>query len=250
MQARSQFEGFRGCWAWYAILVWIAGWGGVHGAERVVRLAWDPSPSRVVTGYAILYGFESGRYVFTNDAARALLTVVLLPLPGERYYFVAKARNAAGIYSEPSNEVSYQAEADPTDPSIIPLSIVTAENTPARSSFSPPASDPAKTQLLFTSHPSHGSLTVTPTNLIYVPQTNYTGSDSFRLIYSVDKGEAVKVEVSVIVKAHVRGQRWAACFRRCPRGARRGEPAAGCARHKPVDALRRTAADHADGRRS
>ena len=200
MQAPSQFGGFRGfCWAWFAILFWISGWGRVHSAEELVRLAWDPSPDRDVTGYVIVYGFESGRYVFTNDAGRALQAVVMLLVPDERYYFAAQARNAAGIYSEPSNEVTYQAGADPTNPSVIRLAMETVENTPAKKDFSLPATDPAKVRLLFKANPSHGSLTVTATNLIYVPQSNYTGADSFRLIYGVGNRGAVKVEVTVNV---------------------------------------------------
>src|ERR1043166_4292469 len=200
MQAPSQCGGFRGfCWAWLAILFWMAGWGRLHSAEQLVRLAWDPSPDRDVTGYVIVYGFESRSYVFTNDAGRALQAAVTLPVAGERYYFAAQARNAAGIYSQPSNEVIYQAGADPTNASVIRLALETAENTPAKKDLSLPASDPATVRLLFTANPSHGSLTVTTTNLIYVPQTNYTGADSFRLIYGLGNGGAVKVEVTINV---------------------------------------------------
>lgn len=164
-----------------------------------MRLAWDPSPSPDVAAYVVLYGFESGRYVFTNDAGNALQTVIHLPVPGETYFFVAKARSAAGLYSEPSNEVSFELRPEPSDPEVIRLAIDTTEGMPVRRAFQAPADGSGPSRLLFSAGPDHGRMTATPDELLYEPSANYTGPDNFRLIYGLARGGVVKVAVTVQV---------------------------------------------------
>ena len=72
-----------------------------------IKLAWDPSPEPLVTGYRLYYGRSSGVYTFVVDAGnRTDYTVTGLDA-GLTYYFTATAYTGAGDESSFSNETSY-----------------------------------------------------------------------------------------------------------------------------------------------
>ena len=85
-----------------------------------IKLAWDPSPEPLVTGYRLYYGRSSGVYAVVVDAGnRTDYTVTGLDA-GLTYYFTATAYTGAGDESTFSNETSYTIPGSspaPTPPS-------------------------------------------------------------------------------------------------------------------------------------
>ena len=76
-------------------------------AAASIRLAWDPSPEPLVTGYRLYYGRSSGVYTVVVDAGnRTDYTVTGLDA-GLTYYFTATAYTGTGDESTFSNETSY-----------------------------------------------------------------------------------------------------------------------------------------------
>ncbi|NTU48892.1 MAG: fibronectin type III domain-containing protein, partial [Syntrophobacteraceae bacterium] len=71
-----------------------------HSAQ--VTLEWDPSPS-AVSGYKIYYGTSAGKY--PNSADAGANTTYTLNLTAPTQYIVAKAYDASGNESAPSNQV-------------------------------------------------------------------------------------------------------------------------------------------------
>jgi hypothetical protein len=71
-----------------------------------IPLKWNPSPSPNVTGYAIYYGFSSGQYTASVDAANSTSFVVTGLMPGETYYVSLVAYDSDGDESPFSNEVT------------------------------------------------------------------------------------------------------------------------------------------------
>src|SRR6516164_2636534 len=74
---------------------------------RGVTLAWDPSTDPTVVGYFLYYGNQSGNFSHSINAGSATSATVTDLIPGQTYYFVATAYNAAGIQSVPSNQVVF-----------------------------------------------------------------------------------------------------------------------------------------------
>jgi len=100
-----------------AIVVAVVSCGiRLHAASAT--LAWDPSSSPNITGYTIRYGTTSGSYPSTLSAGTALSATVANLTVGTRYYFVVTARNASGLESDPSNEISYTPSS--TLPNVVP----------------------------------------------------------------------------------------------------------------------------------
>ena len=69
-------------------------------------LAWDASPDSRVTGYNLHYGTQSGTYTSTYSAGSTTSATVTGLTEGSAYYFVVRARDAAGTESANSNQVS------------------------------------------------------------------------------------------------------------------------------------------------
>jgi hypothetical protein len=72
-----------------------------------IRLAWDPSPEPLVTGYRLYYGNSSGVYTVIVDAGNRTDCTVTGLDAGLTYYFTATAYTGAGDESIFSNETSY-----------------------------------------------------------------------------------------------------------------------------------------------
>jgi len=90
----------------------------VHAASSVA-LAWDASPGPNIAGYTVRYGTVSGVYPSSQNAGSALTTTISTLTAGTRYYFVVTARTAAGLESDPSNQISYTPPATPV-PNVLP----------------------------------------------------------------------------------------------------------------------------------
>ena len=72
-----------------------------------VRLAWDPSPELLVTGYRLYYGTSSGNYTNVIDAGNRTDCTVTGLAEGTTYYFAATAYTGTGDESTFSNVASY-----------------------------------------------------------------------------------------------------------------------------------------------
>lgn len=86
-------------------------------------LAWDASPDSRVTGYNLHYGTQSGTYTSTYSAGSTTSATVTGLTEGSAYYFVVRARDAAGTESANSNQVSK------TIPAAAPVASITATPT-------------------------------------------------------------------------------------------------------------------------
>ncbi len=75
--------------------------------SQSVSLAWDPSPDMNVVGYIVHYGTASGSYPNRLDIGNTTNATVSGLQEGIAYYFVATAYNAAGLESDPSNELRF-----------------------------------------------------------------------------------------------------------------------------------------------
>ena len=72
-----------------------------------VRLDWKPSPSDIVAGYYLCYGFRSGQCTNRLDAGSVTNANVAGLVSGSTYYFTVVAYSSYGDEAPPSNEVSY-----------------------------------------------------------------------------------------------------------------------------------------------
>ena len=73
-------------------IVWLVGVGTIEAAT----LSWNRNPEPSVTGYVISYGTQPGVHP-TSVSVGNVITFVLNPPSGQRYYIVVQARNAAGL---------------------------------------------------------------------------------------------------------------------------------------------------------
>jgi hypothetical protein len=71
-----------------------------------LTLAWNPSPQVDVAGYAVYWGNQPGVYDHGLDVGNQLSSQVAGLVDGQPYYFVVRAYNTSGLYSDPSVEVS------------------------------------------------------------------------------------------------------------------------------------------------
>ncbi len=85
--------------------------GTSHSTAQVaqtVSLAWDASPGPDVTSYSVHHGTASGVYSYATNMGNQTSASVTGLQAGQMYYLVVCARNAAGVESLPSNEITYQ----------------------------------------------------------------------------------------------------------------------------------------------
>ena len=77
----------------------------LHSASAAT-LGWNASTSANIVGYTLRYGLASGSYPSTFNAGTALTATISTLAAGTKYYFVVTARNASGVESDLSNEIS------------------------------------------------------------------------------------------------------------------------------------------------
>ncbi len=73
-----------------------------------VTLVWDPNTEADLAGYRIFFGLESGKYTSHVDVGNKTSYTFLTIAPGKKYYFAAKAYNAANEESDYSAELNHQ----------------------------------------------------------------------------------------------------------------------------------------------
>ncbi len=77
------------------------------GSTQSVTLAWNPSTSSDISGYNLYYGVASHVYTNVLSCGNVSKATISGLRNGATYYFAAKARNAAGVESDFSNEATY-----------------------------------------------------------------------------------------------------------------------------------------------
>lgn len=76
-------------------------------ADQSASLAWLPSPTPDIAGYAVYYGTTSGAYDFRLDVgSQTNATISGLP-GGTTFFFAVCAYNQLGVESELSNEIAF-----------------------------------------------------------------------------------------------------------------------------------------------
>jgi PKD repeat protein len=95
----------------------------LHAFAGQATLGWNASSDSRVTGYNVRYGAQSGSYTSAYAVGNTTSATISGLTAGQRYYFVVRARDAAGTESANSNEVSV------TMPSAAPVVSITATPT-------------------------------------------------------------------------------------------------------------------------
>ena len=117
----------------------------VAHAQTSVVLAWNSDSDPTVTGYDVVYGTSSSNLNLTQNAGTATSATVSNLAPGQTYYFAAKAYNAQGETSVPSNIVSYTASAPTPTPTPAPTPTPTPVPTPTPTPRLTPTPTPVPT---------------------------------------------------------------------------------------------------------
>ncbi len=85
--------------------------------SSTVTLKWDKSGDRRVKGYRLHCGLSSGRnYSRLIDVGNVTTYTLTNLVPGETYYCIVTAYNAAGKESGPSNEISFKTSPSTRHP--------------------------------------------------------------------------------------------------------------------------------------
>jgi hypothetical protein len=101
---------------------------GNAAAASVVTAQWDANTDGVTTGYQLLYGtVAGGPYPTIIDTGTATSQVVRDLMPGVPYYFVARAYDAAKVFSPFSNQATVTTAAQTT--STTPCAYVAPNST-------------------------------------------------------------------------------------------------------------------------
>jgi hypothetical protein len=85
----------------------LAGAPMKSSAVQSVTLTWNASTSHDIAGYNVYYGSASGNYTNVISVGNVTNATISGLSEGTCDYFVVKARNAVGLESLPSNEISY-----------------------------------------------------------------------------------------------------------------------------------------------
>lgn len=155
----------------------------VSAAEGSVSLAWSANTESNVAGYRLQYGTVSGVYPESMDVGKVTTASAAGLIPGSTYYFTVVAYNTAGQISPPSAEVSYLVPVSPNSaPTATAGSLTVLED--GEGSIMLTGSDPENDALAFSivTRPTRGTLSGTPPNLIYRPNANANGNDSFTFL--------------------------------------------------------------------
>lgn len=169
-----------------------------------VTLAWNASTSSGLTNYTVKYGAGSGSYTGRVDVSGATTSATVGGLSaGVTFYFVVTARSTNSMESDPSNEISYRIPTSGTNaqPTANGLTALTREDQSASITLTgnDPDSDPLSFQVM--TSPANGTLSGTAPNLTYVPNANYSGTDSFTFRVNDGQTNSATATVSITVSA-------------------------------------------------
>lgn len=164
-------------------------------ADGSLVLAWDYEGEDDVAGFRLYWGFTSGFYALTNEVGLATEASVSNLLAGETYHFAVSSFDVLGRESDLSSEITYAVPVSSTNelPIISLIAVGTDEDQPVLLPLN-------GTNVLVAVPPSHGKVVGSLPVARYIPATNFSGPDSFKLILFDGGPVATKVEVSVNVR--------------------------------------------------
>ena len=148
-------------------------------SSQSVTLEWDASPDADVTGYRLWYGTSAG--VHQQSVAVGNTTSATLPnlADAQTYFIVVTAVNAAGLESEPSNEVSFTTDAptpppvDPTPVDPTPVDPTPVDPTPVDPTpVDPTPEDPTPEEVVVLTSPSRSGQLNGPADIVLTATTN------------------------------------------------------------------------------
>jgi hypothetical protein len=186
---------------WVSLLVFYAKSAGAGS----VTLAWDRHSSHTnLSAFVVKYGGSSGSYTDQVSIATNLSSTTVSNLvAGQTYYFAVTALTIAGMESDPSNEVVTNTPVRGTNfsPVAIARTLTTAEDQSAAVILSgtDPDGDPLTYSILTT--PLNGTLNGTAPNLTYLPNANFSGTDTFVFQVSDGLSNSGPASVSITVNA-------------------------------------------------
>lgn len=169
-----------------------------------VTLAWDRNSATNLANYALKYGVSSGSYTGQVNVATNLTTATVSNLVQARtYYFVVTARNTSGLESDPSNEITFYVPGTATNaaPVAHAASVSVTEDTPRAITLTGSDANGDPITYATVAPPVHGVLGGTAPNLIYTPNANYAGADSFTFRVNDGRTNSATATVSITVNA-------------------------------------------------
>ncbi len=159
-------------------------------------LGWNASSDAQTTGYRIYRGTRSRTYDWSQSVGATTTFVASGLTEDTTYYFSITAVSGAGLESPYSAEVTVLIPAAANHaPSAIAASKSTAEDVSTSLNLS--GSDPDGDALRFaiTQAPAHGTLSGTPPSVVYDPDPNYNGTDSFK--FTVNDGALTSAAATI-----------------------------------------------------
>lgn len=152
----------------------------IHTYAESVDLAWDANTDGITVGYYVYTANQANQVLSKQNVGAATTARVPNLAEATTYHFYVTAYSAEAVESLPSNTVTYTTPGPVNAPPVAgSFAVSTLEDTPV--SVALQGSDPDGTPVQFSvlTSPARGTLSGTPPHLVYTPQLNFNGSDSF-----------------------------------------------------------------------
>lgn len=164
-------------------------------------LTFDPSTSPEVTGYKVYYGTASRVYDHTLDIGNATQHEITGLEPDTTYYFAVTAYDASGNESDYSEELTVNTETVNTLPSAADDTASTTEDTSVQIYVLANDTDDDGDVLQITNltTPAHGQADIMDEGVMYTPDQDYYGSDSFTYTITDGKNGTANAQVTVTI---------------------------------------------------
>lgn len=169
----------------------------LQGGE--VRLAWDPNPERNLGGYVLHYGSNPGDYTVELDVGKATNVTVSLPIPGQMYYFALTAYTTDNHVSTFSDEVSTQVPLGTNVLSRRTLELSVVEDGEVFLDWDG-ATPVVEGQWILAQAPAHGEVFLPVDRLSYLPDGDYFGEDTLRVLVIQVPGEILEITAHIQVR--------------------------------------------------
>ena len=174
-------------------------------AAAQVTLAWDPSPDTDIAGYRIYARTDTEAYQQKWNGPETQGTLADLS-PATNYFFVVRAVATTGVESPDSNAVAYQTAALPPPPvNAVPVaaaqSLSTDEDRALPITLSGADADGDALSFGLVGQPSRGTLNGVAPNLVYTPNADYFGTDSFAFRVNDGLADSNTATVTIAVRA-------------------------------------------------